>query len=150
MPTDAEVDAIMRGEDPRADEDNPAPQPKPRAGTGRQPRETTGRPTRNPQPRPEVVPESDEPAPSQGVVLRWMDAATVVLEAGGKREIARVAGASVPKGFSEAADAKREAEERMPYGTRVSLEYPNLGTDGKPKYRDPEGRLLARVTAQSR
>lgn len=131
-PTEAEAAAIARCEDPRANE---------------QPREANGGEATDPETGRVVRPKEppiDQPAgPSEGTVLRWVDSATLVIEAGAKRETVVLVGeVTLQDGWEE----QRLLDERMnkwTYGTAVKLKYPTRNEEGKPIFRDGQGRLLA-------
>ncbi|MBK8206904.1 MAG: hypothetical protein IPK87_08970 [Planctomycetes bacterium] len=131
-PTEAEAAAIARGEDPRANE---------------QPRESNGGEATDPETgrvvKPKEPPKEQPAGPGEGTVLRWVDSATLVIEAGAKREtVALVGEAPREDGWEE----QRLLDERMnkwTYGTAVKLKYPTRNEEGKPIYRDGQGRLLA-------
>lgn len=133
-PTDEELEAIRRGEDPRANEGK---QPAANAVEGNR-QGQGGQPER---PKAEA---EQPPGPSQGTVLRWMDASTVVIEAENRREVVKIQGDN----FASYADESRALDERMntfTYGSLIRLTYPQTGSEGKPVYRDAEGNLLARI-----
>ncbi len=125
-PTPEELAAILRGEDPRADEFQPA-----------------ARATTAPEPAPAATAQLD--APERGTVLRWRDSSTLVIEADGRAEVVALVG--------ERALADHEAEQRAlssrmnlwTYGKAVRLTYPKRDASGGVIYRDGEGRLLARI-----
>lgn len=131
-PTEAELEAIRRGEDPRANE-------KPREGNaGETPAGEKSSPNRE-------TPREQPPGPEKGTVLRWVNSATLVIEAGGKRETVALPGeAPLPDGWDE----ERRLDERMnkwTYGTQVKLTYPTRDDKGGVIYRDGNGRLVASI-----
>ncbi|MBX3460796.1 MAG: hypothetical protein KF696_12685 [Planctomycetes bacterium] len=129
-PTPEELEAIRRGEDPRANE-------QPRQGNGGEQPEG-----RDPQ-KPREAPVDQPPGPLSGIVLRWVNSAVLVIEAEGKRETVALAGeAPLEDGWDE----ERRLDERMnkwTYGTQVTLEYPTRNGKGETIYRDGHGRLVA-------
>ncbi len=133
-PTDEELDAIRRGEDPRAHENN---QPADNSVQGNR-QGQGGQPDR---PKAEA---EQLPGPGEGTVLRWMDASTLVIEAESRREVVKIQGDE----FATTSEESRALNDRMntyTYGTLVRLTYPQTGSEGKPVYRDAEGNLLARI-----
>ena len=149
-PTEAELDAIQRGEDPRANESGkPAPKPKesdrPRDSSGglegsgkeRGPNSSGAGGTGD---------EARDAGPGSGVVLRWIDCTLLIVEGEGKRERVRIPGASVPTDFAEASDALNKMRETYPSGTKLVLAYPLKSQDGKSiVYRNKDGDLLAQI-----
>ncbi|MCB9895479.1 MAG: hypothetical protein H6839_13610 [Planctomycetes bacterium] len=136
-PTPAELDAIRRGEDPRANESE-----RKQGSAGES--TDTGQTTESPRKSTYTTP-TDEPAPQEGTVLRWMDSATLVIEAGDRRETVLIQGASVSEDFGE---EQRQLDERMnewTYGTPVRLTYPVKDDKGEVIFRDEQGRLLATI-----
>lgn len=131
-PTEEELEAIRRGEDPRANE-------------GKEPKPASNQPAPN-QPRQPDSPDAADQTegPAEGVVLRWVDASTVVIEAEARSQVVRI-----PNERFETREAEaRVFNDRMnqwTYGTSVRLTYPVKGKDGKPVYRDAEGNLLAEI-----
>lgn len=126
VPTDAELEAILRGEDPRANEDEAAPKPKPR-----------------PPPAPPEV--TGEAGPSRGTVLRWIDAATLVIEADDRRERVRLFRVTVPADPARAERALDQAMNRYTYGAAIRLRYPGRTRKGETVYRNAEGDLIATI-----
>ncbi|MBX3475696.1 MAG: hypothetical protein KF754_15100 [Planctomycetes bacterium] len=129
-PTDEELEAIRRGEDPRANEGKPG---------NEKPGPADNRP-RAPEPEPDR-----QPGPDRGVVLRWVDASTVVIEADARSMVVRI-----PGEFASIEAESRAFNDRMnkwTYGTEVRLVYPLRDAGGQPKYRDAEGNLLAEIHA---
>ncbi|MCL4729267.1 MAG: hypothetical protein KJ044_02365 [Planctomycetes bacterium] len=125
-PTPEELEAIRRGEDPRANESR-APKPANNA--------------------PANSPEQQTPqdtAPSEGIILRWIDAVTVVIEAENLSHVVRIPNQRFATLEAEAA-AFRERMDRYTYGTAVRLVYPVKDKLGRPVWRDEEGNLLAEV-----
>ena len=128
-PTPAELEAIKRGEDPRANEGEDE---RTAGESGVAEDGETGGPREE---RSVVEPDQDG-GPSQGTVLRWMDAETLVIEADSKREVVLVANTS------NDLDALMD---KYTYGTTVRLSYPNKDARGEVVYRDAQGRLLANI-----
>lgn len=128
-PTDDELEAIRRGEDPRANEgSNP---PANNAPANNQPR----------QPEPEV---EQTQGPAEGTVLRWVDASTVIIEAENRSHVVRIAGDK----FETTEAESRAFNDRMnkwTYGTVVQLSYPLKDKQGNQLFRDSEGNLLAQI-----
>ena len=136
-PTPSELDAIRRGEDPRANESE---RKQGNAGESSE----SGANAEGPR-KPNYAAPVDEPAPQEGTVLRWMDSATLVIEAGDKRETIVLQGTTVPEDFGE---ERRLLDERMnewTYGTPVRLTYPVTDDKGEVVFRDDQGRLLATI-----
>jgi hypothetical protein len=133
-PTEAEAEAIARGEDPRADEDakreaREAANPGGGAGEARQPRDPS---------ESGVGAAAEQKAgPERGTVLRWMDVRRVVIEADGNREVV-VLPEDAPGGSLD------ERMNKWTYGTEVRLRY-GKDAQGKAIYRDELGRLLATI-----
>lgn len=122
-PTEEELAALRRGEDPRANEGAR------RESTGGQPEA--------------AAPAADEAAPSSGKVLRWIDSATVAIEANSRREVVALAGYSKPADAEEERRAKDRHMDRWTYGKAVTLSYPLRDGQGSTLHRDGEGRLMA-------
>lgn len=135
-PTPEELEAIRRGEDPRANEGKePPPSNAPAAN---------GRPRRPPDNR--AVPDDATPAetgPASCVILRWLDSATVSVEAEGRREVVALAGLSAQEDAASEERALSDRMNRWTYGTAARLRYPLKDAKGQVVYRDTEGRLLA-------
>ncbi len=122
-PTPDEIEAIKRGEDPRANED----------------RRTAGESESEPATeQPVFTADQDEPGPAAGTILRWVSAREVIIEADEKRE--RVARADAEPG-----DDLDALMNRYTYGTPVRLGYPVTDSEGGTVYRDGQGRLLATI-----
>ncbi|MCA8911170.1 MAG: hypothetical protein KDB82_05675 [Planctomycetes bacterium] len=137
-PTAAELEAIRHGEDPRANEDANKQQ-----GNAGESGERVG----NHDTRPGAmnpVAENTE-GPSQGTVLRWLDSATVVIEADSHRETVALAGQTVDADPVKERDALDARMERWTYGTAVRLQYPLKDKQGEIIYRDADGRLIATI-----
>lgn len=128
-PTEAELEAIRRGEDPRANE-------------GKEPKPADNQPAPNQPRQPDAVEQTEGPA--EGIVLRWVDASTLVIEAEARSQVVRI-----PNERFETREAESRAlNDRMnqwTYGTSVRLTYPVKDKEGKPVYRDGEGNLLAEI-----
>lgn len=136
-PTEEELEAIKRGENPRAKANQPARDGK--AGdSGKSARRDGG----NVEPTP---PPEQTPGPVRGVVLRWVSAASVNIEAEGRLHVVVIPGVVVPQEYSAAERARMNAEDEYPYGTAVILTYPRRDAAGKTVYRDNEDRLLAKI-----
>ncbi len=151
-PTEAELDAIQRGEDPRANESS---KPKEKPKEKDRPRDTTGgldgsgERNTNSGGAGEKPDEPGSAGPSTGVVLRWVDCGLVIIEAEGKRERVRMPGVEVPRDYTEAQDALNQHREDFPSGTKLELTYPQKSADGKVIiYRNNEGDLLANIRKQ--
>lgn len=128
-PTEAELEAIRRGEDPRANE-------------GKEPKPENNQPANNSR-QPEV-PQDQKQGPDQGTVLRWVDARTVVIEAEERSQVVLIQGDK----FETVEAESRAFNDRMnqwTYGTAIRLTYPVKDKAGKPVYRDAEGNLLAEI-----
>lgn len=131
-PTPAELEAIKRGEDPRANEsrssETGASQPQDPADAVEQPASA-----------------EQSPGPLRGTVLRWIDSATVVVEAEGAREVVALAGEATRESAFEEQTALDDRMNRWTYGSAVTLTYPVKDARGETVYRDSEGRLLAHI-----
>jgi hypothetical protein len=133
-PTPEELEALRRGEDPRAHESELAQVNEP---------EQPARTTREGGQPPASM--SQQPGPSQGIVLRWKDSATLVIEAAGAAEVVALAG--------EKPSADHDAEQRAlnrrmnewTYGMTVTLRYPTRDASGAVIYRDAQGQLVATI-----
>jgi hypothetical protein len=128
-PTEAELEAIRRGEDPRADEGKPAPE---------------GRPAKKRAAEAPALPAEQSVGPATAMVLRWLDVSTLSIEADGKRQTVLIQGVN----FATAEAATRALDARMnahTYGSSVRLIYPLKDAAGNAIYRDAQGNLLARV-----
>lgn len=137
-PTPQELDAIMRGEDPRAD-DAPTEQPA-SVESSNEPRMTAGAPN-TPEP---VQPET---APATATVLRWRKWNVVIVETDGAREEVVVLGQKKPaNAFAEQSALDRNMNDYT-FGATLTLEYES-DADGKPIYRDAQGRLIAKISKQ--
>ena len=124
-PTEAELEAIRRGEDPRANEGKAGPAPD-------------GKPAEE---KP-ALPAEQTPGPATATVLRWLDASTLSIEAEGRRQTVLIQGDN----FATTEAAARALDARMnahTYGSSVRLAYPVKDAAGKPVYRDAQGNLLA-------
>jgi hypothetical protein len=133
-PTPAELEMIRRGEDPRAGEE----ERREKRGNAGESRETT----ENSEPE---YSKEDAPGPAEGTILRWIDSATVIIEANGHRETVMIAG-ETPR--EDAFDEQAVLDDRMnrwTYGTSVRLTYPVKDKDGQPIYRDSRGNLIATI-----
>lgn len=133
-PTEAEAEAIARGEDPRANESTErrareAANPRGGAGESRQPRD--------PSETGVGVAAEQKPGPDRGMVLRWMDERRVVIEADGNREVV-----VLPE--NAGGGNLNERMNKWTYGTEVRLRY-SKNAQGQPVYRDELGRLLATI-----
>lgn len=152
-PTEAELDAIQRGEDPRANEsskpkEKPSEKDRPRDATGGLDNSGNERNT-NSGGAGEKPEEPSTRGPGTGVVLRWVDCGLVIVEAEGKRERVRMPGVEVPRDYTEAQDALNQRREDFPSGTKLLLSYPKKSADGKVTiYRNNEGDLLANIRKQ--
>ena len=154
-PTEAELDAIERGEDPRANETSkPAKKPvekdRPRDQGGGL---DNGNPERNTNSggagERNEEPGANAAGPGTGVVLRWVDCGLVIVEAEGKRERVRLIGVEVPRDYAQAQDELNQRREDFPSGTKLALTYPQNSADGKVIiYRNTEGDLLANIRKQ--
>ena len=132
-PTPAELEAIKRGEDPRANES----EARETEGNAGQPGEE---PTEPEEPR---YAGEQEPGPEQGTVLRWMDSVTVVVEADSVREVVTLVGESPRESAFDEQVALDERMNKWTYGAFVKLSYPVKNDEGATIYRDAEGRLMA-------
>lgn len=148
-PTEEELAAIQRGEDPRADEGakpgtRPAEEPRNRNSSGGLESDSGRNPASPGSPgEPDATPQA---GPTSASVLRWVDCSLVIVEADGRRERLRLAGVSVPRDFVEAQTALEQARQDFPSGTRLTLSYPQKGNDGKSVvFRTAEGELLATI-----
>jgi hypothetical protein len=129
-PTPEEVEALQRGEDPRANE-------QPRQASGGEP----ARSVENTRPEPKEQPTG----PADGTVLRWLDSATLVIEANARREVVALVGESVRTDLWDEQQALDERMNRWTYGKSIRLNYPRHTETGTTIYRDGEGRLLATI-----
>ena len=143
-PTPAELEAIKRGEDPRAGEaEREAEREKARtdqngnAGESGEPTTRTNSTTYGVDPK--------EVGPKQGTVLRWLDSATVVIEADSRRETVALPGVKASEDLAAEQNALNDRMDRWTYGTPVTLRYPLQDKRGEVIYRDSEGRLLANI-----
>lgn len=132
-PTPAELEAIRRGEDPRANEGDS----RETTGNAGQPANEAGEPE-----EPAYSPEQT-PGPEQATILRWLDSATVVVEADGAREVVALFGESVRESAFDEQVALDDRMNKWTYGSYVRLSYPVKNDEGDTIYRDAEGRLLA-------
>lgn len=148
-PTEEELAAIQRGEDPRANESTeprarPTEEPRDRSTSGGL-ESDSGRIPASPD-APRQPAEEAQAGPASASVLRWVDCSLVIVEAEGRRERLRLAGVSVPRDFVEAQEALEQARQDYPSGTRLSLSYPQKNSDGKSVvFRNAEGELLATI-----
>jgi hypothetical protein len=122
-PTDAELAALRRGEDPRSKE--------------YQQRQSAGG-----EAEPNV---SDTGAPVEGVILRWVDSATVTIEAKGRREIVAIPSRSRLTDPQDEQNALDRNMDHWTFGKRVYLSYPLRDARGQVVHRDAQGRLLAEI-----
>jgi hypothetical protein len=137
-PTPAELEAIRRGEDPRANENARRQQ-----GNAGESREQSGKGDTQPS---AMNPQGDRnEGPAEGTVLRWIDSATVVIEADSHRETVALVGRKALDDLGREQDALDAHMERWTYGTRVQLQYPVKDKQGEVIYRDADGRLLATI-----
>ena len=134
-PTPAELEAIRRGEDPRANEG----QSRETEGNAGQAREET------PEPEDPRYAREQQPGPDGGTVLRWMDSATVVVEVDGAREVVSLVGQGKRESEFDEQVALDDHMNRWTYGSYVALRYPLKNDEGATIYRDAEGRLLATI-----
>lgn len=149
-PTEEELAAINRGEDPRS-EGNPKPANKPNDKD--RPRDSSGGLDGSGKDRGSnsggaggAGDEARDAGPAGGVVLRWVDCTMVIVEAEGKRERVRLAGAKLPDDYTEANDALNAMREKYPGGTKLLFTYPVKSPDGKATiYRNKDGDLLAQI-----
>jgi hypothetical protein len=129
-PTPAELEAIKRGEDPRAGEGS---------------RNTAGQAGEPEEPGQSDPETTRRPGPSEGTVLRWLDYATLVIEADGNREVVHLADEVPPESVPDENALLDERMNRWTYGSFVRLTYPLSDPEGATIYRDADGRLLARL-----
>lgn len=149
-PTEEELAAINRGENPRDDESS---KPKEKPNEKDRPRDTSGGLDGSGKDRGSNAggaggaPEDPQGAgPAAGVVLRWVDCTLLIIEAEGKRERVRIPGAALPEDLAEANDALNAMREKYPSGTKLALSYPVKSQDGKSTtYRNKDGDLLAQI-----
>ena len=134
-PTPAELEAIRRGEDPRANEGE-----QKQGNAGESAQVERDRPAGNNWNSAEQA-----PAPTEGTVLRWVNSVTLVIEAADRRETVALAGESESDDFEFEQRRLDERMNRWTYGTTVRLAYPTKNEKGEPVYRDAQGRLLARI-----
>lgn len=131
-PTPEELEAIKRGEDPRARERHPA-----KDGT----RADGGKGVE----KPPEVPKDQQPGPATATILRWTSSATLTVEAEGRLMVVALPGVDTPADFAAAERARMNAEDAFPYGTAIRLSYPVKDKAGKTIYRDADDRLLAEI-----
>ena len=125
-PTEEELAAIRRGEDPRAGEAS---------------RKAGARPEKAPA-EAETAPEKQAAGPAHALVLRWFEAGRVSVEVEGRRLTVLIQ----KDEFASEAEAARALDLRMTtytYGTRVKLTYPVRDAQGNTVFRDAQGNLLA-------
>lgn len=134
-PTPAELDAIMRGEDPRANESE-----RKQGNAGESAQIDRDRPAAN-----NWNGAGQAPAPTEGTVLRWVNSVTLVIEAAERRETVALAGESALDDYQEEQRRLDERMNRWTYGSQVRLAYPTKDEKGEVIYRDQQGRLLARI-----
>lgn len=134
-PTPAELEVIRRGEDPRANEGE-----QKQGNAGESAELNRERPVANNWNSAEQA-----PAPTEGTVLRWVDSATVVIEADARRETVALPGESAAEDFGEEQRRLDKRMNRWTYGTQVRLAYPTKNEKGEVIYRDGQGRLLAHI-----
>jgi hypothetical protein len=139
-PTPTELAAIRRGEDPRAGEEERTAER--REARERREKEGNAGESATSEPRYE---EDAEPGPTEGTVLRWLDSATVVIEANAQRETVALAGETAHADSGEEYIALDDRMNRWTYGTPVRLTYPVKDQQGRPIYRDTRGRLVATI-----
>ena len=89
-----------------------------------------------------------EPAPVRGTIVRWIDGDTCEIKIReGWREKVRIWGIDTPErnqpGFNQ---ATQNAIDTWPFGSSVTLNYPETKSDGSTRYRDNFGRLLATLS----
>lgn len=125
-PTPSELEAIKRGEDPRANEGH---------GDERTAGESVGNDSQPREDKAIFEPDHSD-GPGRGTVLRWIDAETLVIEAGGRRETVNV----LNRGND--LEALMDA---YTYGRDVELTYTTKDARGEVIYRDEQGRLLANI-----
>jgi hypothetical protein len=146
-PTPSELEAIRRGEDPRAGEaernaERNAARESTRGNAGESTSNEPGKPAK---PREPGYSTDETPGPSEGVVLRWVDSATVEIEVGLDRETVTLHGVKpLENSFDEQA-ALDDRMNRWTYGSFVRLTYPLRTEQGKTIYRDDRGRLIASI-----
>jgi hypothetical protein len=133
-PTPAELEAIRRGEDPRAGED----ERREKRGNAGESGETVDKT------EPES-PKEGAPGPNEGTILRWIDSATVVIEANEQRETVLIAGEAPREDMSDEQAVLDDRMNRWTYGTSVRLSYPVKDKQGQPIYRDSRGNLIANI-----
>ncbi len=133
-PTPEELEALRRGEDPRAHENEQAQvnEPEHPARTTRE----GGQP---------AVATDQQPGPSQGIVLRWKDSATLVIEAAGAAEVVALAGEKASTDHDAEQRALNRRMNEWTYGMTVNLRYPTRDASGAVIYRDADGRLVAAI-----
>lgn len=141
-PTQAELDAIRRGEDPRAGEEERQKE-REQAGLDQQGNAGESGETRasGANPGGDVY----EQGPSEGTVLRWLDSTTLVIEADSRRETVALADQQPIEDSAREHLALEQRMDRWTYGTSVKLHYPIQDQSGEVVYRDREGRLLATI-----
>lgn len=143
-PTPAELEAIKRGEDPRAGEaEREAEREKARADQKGNAGES-GEPTSRTNSTTYGV-DPTEAGPKQGTVLRWLDSATLVIEADSRRETVALPGVQASEDMAAEQTALNDRMDRWTYGKSVTLRYPLQNKQGDVIYRDSEGRLLANI-----
>ncbi len=131
-PTPEELEAIKRGEDPRARERQPVKDGA-RADGGKGVE------------KPPEAPRDQQPGPATATVLRWTSSATLTVEAEGRLMVVALPGVETPADFAAAERARMNAEDAFPYGTAIRLSYPVKDRAGKTIYRDADDRLLAEI-----
>jgi hypothetical protein len=139
-PTPEELEALRRGENPRAGE-------RERRAAEREAQQNSEAHPHTPT-EPEPTPMQGPPGPDEGVVLRWVDSATVVIEADNRRETVALPGERRRADTSEERRILDRRMEQFTYGTHVRLEYTQFDDDGEIVYRDTEGRLVAAIHRQ--
>jgi hypothetical protein len=127
-PTPAELEAIRRGEDERRE----------KRGNAGESGETVDKT------EPES-PKEGAPGPNEGTILRWIDSATVVIEANEQRETVLIAGEAPREDMSDEQAVLDDRMNRWTYGTSVRLSYPVKDKQGQPIYRDSRGNLIANI-----
>jgi hypothetical protein len=137
-PTPAELEMIRRGEDPRAGEDE-------RRAEAAERREKEGAAGESREKGEPAYVEGAEPGPAEGTILRWLDSATVVIEANERRETVALAGQTTKPDSGDEYAALDERMNRWTFGTPVRLAYPVKDKQGRPIYRDERGNLLATI-----
>ena len=133
-PTPEDVAAIQRGENPRDSDGQAQPKDQPQAP------QRQGQAGQDPAP-----PVAQTPAPSQGVVLRWKDSATLVIEADGKAEVVALAGQAALTDHVAEQRALSDRMNRWTYGMGITLRYPKRDEAGNTIYRDTQGQLVATI-----